>query len=375
MKFKRSVKCSAKFATKHKKQQLKKILVEYGKVCNFFIEYFWNTEIPSKSKLLKNIVDLPKENTWLSAALRQIAAREAIDMIQAVKQRWKDKPNKIKMPIHKGKRMLVSSTVANLQPSKDSTFDAWLHLSSIGNKVIIDIPIKYHKQFNKWNTKGKRLNSYIITNDYIQFSFEIEVESKKTSGKMIGIDTGIKALASTSGGKQFGKDVGKHIEKIKRCKHGSKNQKSRRNGLKQYINETVKEVISEDIRLIVVEKLNNLNHKTKFKRRLNKNIRRSLGIWNYRYWLTRLKQATEINRISFRSVLPYYTSQRCPKCGHIERRNRKKEVFRCLKCDHSENADVNAATNILQRFLQGSYGILYGNCLPQQATNLKNLIY
>jgi IS605 OrfB family transposase len=356
MKFKRSVKCSIKFATKHKKQKLSNILTEYGRVCNFFIQHFWK-EIPSKSGLLKDIVNLPE--TWLSARLKKVAAREAIDMIQAVKQRWRNKPSKIKMPLHRGKRMFVSSTIADLQSSKNSIFDAWFHLSSIGDKTIIDIPIKYHRQFNKWNDKGKRLNAYIITNDYVQFVFEIETEPKKTEGKLIGIDTGIKALASTSDGKQFGKDVEKHIENIKRCKYGSKNQRRRRNALKQYINETVKEITNENPQLVVVEKLNNLNYKTKLKRRLSKNMRRSLGSWNYRYWLNRLQMAMEENRVSFRSVRPEHTSQRCSNCGHTERRNRKGEVFRCLKCDHSENADINAASNILQRFLRGLYGASY----------------
>ena len=121
----------------------------------------------------------------------------------------------------------------------------------------------------------------------------------------------------------------------------------------------MKEVIDENPQLIVVEKLKNLNYKSKFKRRLNKNMRRSLGNWNYRYWLSRLQQATEENRVTFRSVPSYYTSQRCSNCGFIERKNRKGEVFKCLKCSHSENADINAAINILQRFIQGPYGALY----------------
>jgi hypothetical protein len=41
MKLIRSSKCSLKFATKYKLNELKIILTEYGKVCNIFIEYFW----------------------------------------------------------------------------------------------------------------------------------------------------------------------------------------------------------------------------------------------------------------------------------------------------------------------------------------------
>lgn len=82
MKIIRSSKCSLKFATKSKMNELQTILIEYGCVCNIFIEHFWNNSLPSKSKLLKDIVDLPKD-TWLSAHLRKVAVREAIDMIKA----------------------------------------------------------------------------------------------------------------------------------------------------------------------------------------------------------------------------------------------------------------------------------------------------
>ena len=56
----------------------------------------------------------------------------------------------------------------------------------------------------------------------------------------------------------------------------------------------------------------------KLKRRLSKNMRRSLGTWNYRYWLMRVEAACEIGRSSFRSVAPQYTSQRCHVWSHRE---------------------------------------------------------
>ncbi len=42
------------------------------------------------------------------------------------------------------------------------------------------------------------------------------------------------------------------------------------------------------------------------------------------------------------------TSRRCHVCGHTDKDNRKRQaVFKCMACDHSDNADVNAALNIL----------------------------
>ena len=50
-------------------------------------------------------------------------------------------------------------------------------------------------------------------------------------------------------------------------------------------------------------------------------------------------------------VNPDFTSQMCPKCGHISKKNRKsQETFCCEKCNHKNNADINAAKNIKGRF-------------------------
>lgn len=100
-------------------------------------------------------------------------------------------------------------------------------------------------------------------------------------------------------------------------------------------------------------------HKSKVKRLLTKNIRRSIGIWNWKYWLMRIEQQCEENRISFRSVAPYYTSQTCPNCNHVDRKNRNGIEFKCQSCGHTDNADINAALNIMNRFILGKYGSQY----------------
>ncbi len=356
MKIKRSSKCSFKFANEGKLAQVREVLAEYGKVINFFINHFWENPV-SKRELLKPIVDLPPE-TWLTARARKVAAREALDMIKSAKEKAKECNHKPRKPIHHRQRMHISSTMARFEVSRTKEYDGWLHLYSLGNKLILDLPLKGHKHFNRLMAKGKLLQSYIITKNSVQFCFEIETGSKLEKGEMVGVDTGIKALASTSDGKQYGLDVESKIERVKRCKHGSRGQRKARRALKQYIDETAKEV-TKGKRLVVFEQLKKLNHKTKVKRRLTRNMRRSLGSWNYRYWLSRLQMACESGRSAFRTVNPAYTSQRCPACGHTERGNRLKESFLCLQCGHKDNADVNAAKNILDRFLTGPYGAGY----------------
>jgi putative transposase len=50
------------------------------------------------------------------------------------------------------------------------------------------------------------------------------------------------------------------------------------------------------------------------------------------------------------AVPPAYTSQECSVCGHTAAQSRKSQtVFECVACGHTENADRNAAKNILRR--------------------------
>lgn len=52
-------------------------------------------------------------------------------------------------------------------------------------------------------------------------------------------------------------------------------------------------------------------------------------------------------------VDPKYTSQSCPRCGHVDKANRKTQKdFVCQNCGHVANADINAAVNILNRGLK-----------------------
>ena len=404
MKIIRSSKCSIKFATNKKKQELQTVLKEYGKVVNVFIDYFWNKKL-DKRDLLKPVVDIPI--TWLTYRLKQVAAREALDMVNGVKEvfewnkqqirdnittlerkikntntlainkndrrkinKWhkKVKASKMKLsmikihkPKHTGNRMSVSSGIAKLQkPENVIFFDAWLHLKSMGDKINIYIPIKFHKQYKKLNSIGQRLNSYIITINYVQFVFEIETGPKKEVKHIIGVDTGINVMASTSDWKHFGTDIKQFINRIKRCKSGSKGKKRAIRALKQRIDEVAKEVVKE-ADLIVVERLKNLNKNSKLKGRLSRNMRSSIGSSNCAYWLNRLEMNCETSRASFRTVVPYYTSQQCPvpTCGHIDSRNRVGEIFKCQACGYSGNADIVAALNIEGRFLTGKYGACY----------------
>ena len=53
-------------------------------------------------------------------------------------------------------------------------------------------------------------------------------------------------------------------------------------------------------------------------------------------------------KMDVHKVDPAYTSQTCHQCGHVDKRSRKTQSdFKCTACGHADDADVNAALNIL----------------------------
>ncbi|MCP4345642.1 MAG: IS200/IS605 family element transposase accessory protein TnpB, partial [Desulfobacterales bacterium] len=366
MKIKRSSKATVKFATGKKREILDEIRDEYTRVVNFFIDWFWeHPEFTSENQVKADIYSLPE--TWFTARMRQCAAREALSMVLGAKNTPK-KRNSIEReveellgeeifgepvkPVHNGAKMTLSAQTVRIEKGRNS-FDLWLVIHSVGKKIRLHIPLKKHRQFIRWERIGKMGTSVVIHRQYVQFSFEIETGEKK-EGASVGIDAGINHLMATSDREFFGNDVRPLISKIKRKRQGSKAYRRAKKELSYYIHKTVKDyfIKNNNLRLIVTEKLKNLKQNTKQKNR-TKEFRKTLSNWNYRELLKIIQMRCEENRVSFRSVSPHKTSQKCPACTHTQRENRNGEEFECLKCGYSEQADFVGSLNILHRFLTG----------------------
>ena len=364
MKIIRSSKCSLKFTNQGKIEKIKVILEEYSKAVNYYIDLLKDIELKEGQFFKANVVN-SFQHEWMSHRLKKNACREAVGMLCSYQTKIKNGDTKAKLPHHYGKSMTLASTCVNISFTDKTDFDLWLHIYSIGNKIIFNLPLKKHNHFNKWLERGKLNNTVIIYKDKIQFSFTINEGSKKEVKKIVGLDAGINALASLSDGSQLGTDIKDCIARVKRCEHGSKGQKRARRALKQRIDEVVKEV-TDNYDLIVIEDLKNITKNTKKRNKkytdrrfLSKNMRRSIGSWNVRYFQKRLVLDCENKKVSYRTVKPYNTSITCPSCGLVDWRNRSGTKYLCSGCGYTANADCNAALNILERFITGLYGTRY----------------
>ena len=73
--------------------------------------------------------------------------------------------------------------------------------------------------------------------------------------------------------------------------------------------------------------------------------------WPYAKFRRLLSEEAQERGIRLAFVPPAYTSQRCSKCGHTAKNNRKGETFECKKCGHETHADTNGAVNIRDLYL------------------------
>ena len=97
---------------------------------------------------------------------------------------------------------------------------------------------------------------------------------------------------------------------------------------------------------IVIEDLSGIK-----KIRRGKKLSRAIGKWAYFQLEQFLTYKGEEKGIEIIKINPAYTSQKCSKCGHTEKKNRKGSNFKCCKCGFQLNADLNASRNILQNHL------------------------
>lgn len=87
--------------------------------------------------------------------------------------------------------------------------------------------------------------------------------------------------------------------------------------------------------VIVLENLSGINSKSLF-----------LKNWPYFDLQTKIKYKAEREGITVQIIEPAFTSQRCSKCGYIDKANRNAHKFECLECGQIFEADYNAARNI-----------------------------
>jgi len=363
----KSSKISIKYSNTNKKNNLKSFIDEYQKVMKLLIDILWyEVEIPKL--ITKQYTDQVKDKTWLTARAIQSAAKQVSAIIRGTKKKNEQrqyihdklvsegqfkKARKLKRIIEKNNysKPIIDNIcpeldvrLAKIDLDNETSFDGWLHLSSLGNKLVFDIPFKRTKHFNKMNKLGKLKSGIrLLSNNEICFNFELEDVPKKKSGKILGIDIGIKKVISCSNSYQTKPDIHnwnltKIQQKLARKKKGSKAFGKTQNHRNNYINWSINQLNLKDVMEVKIENI----------KYLRKNVKSSrfMSHWNYTKIFDKLKDKCELSGVQITTVSPTYTSQRCSQCGWVRKTNRKGEQFKCTSCGFAADADLNASKNI-----------------------------
>ncbi|MDO9463722.1 MAG: transposase [bacterium] len=334
---------SLKFANTGKLEKVKEIAEEYQSVVNLFIDSLWE-----QRQFSGNFVKDTTVESWLSARLRQAAAKQALSIVKS--QRKKKKKTK---PVLNRVVMELDSRFVDIKQAVNS-FDIWIKLSSIGNKITINLPSQKHFHFNHFIEAGwiikKSIRLRITENGYfVDIFFEKPAPPIKTSGGQKAIDIGYKKLIVSSDGEFIGDNV--IYEKIARKKQGSKAFKRALIERNELVNVSCKALDLDNVKELFAEDLKNVKHKTKGK--ICKKFNNKLQRWTYRGVLDKLSMLCEETGVIFKKVPSQYTSQRCSQCGRICKSNRRGETYKC-SCGLLMDSDLNASKNIL---FVGAYGL------------------
>jgi len=376
---------SLKWSSKIKESNIDSLFEEYQRVVQFYIDKLWSYEFVSGSFVDKTILN--GVETWLSARLKQCAGKQAIQIVKSTQKKNRDLIfkqykrifakakarnknweilksrystwikgriyKKVNKPIFSGDSIELDQRFISIEDGNNS-FDLWIKLSSIGNKLVFYIPTRKHKHFNELQSKNYHLKKSCRLRRYKKVYFidlfhEKEAEEIKVDGKEIGIDIGINKLIATSDNQILGSDLKPIINKLNTRKRGSRNYEQTCREIRNYINKEINKIEWNNYNLCVTEDVTNIVENTiKNKNKETKNL---LSHWNQRFLLDRIKLRCEDNRVLFASVNPAYTSQTCSVCNHIDANSRKGEIFKCTKCNSVLDADYNASINILNRYL------------------------
>lgn len=349
-------------------------LARYGYfgIVDYLLEKFVQETNQEKEKFYADVLD-----TIYKFGFTRLFAL-AMSKRNRIIKHYSERPIEFKSLNFRG-RSRLKDDIVSLNDNKKSTINSFANISWYTNtrKTMI-IPMKYSKDFHgelKKYTNGTD-TSYTICleeNNQIRMilSYEDEREYPDACGGIVGIDVNSKHnLLQCSNGYEIDFDrelvetLSKELKKIDDLKkRNSGYEIGRRKQHKiDHLNRELQSKIREEIASLckrlkahhyhhaVFEDLDNQFGSTFAKDENDLNYNRRLKLLHLGSLKDEFEHIARKYGIAVSLVQSFYTSQTCPKCGCIDKENRKdQEHFECIECGYKSNADLNASMNIRNR--------------------------
>ena len=328
----------------------------YNRMLSDKIKYYNET----KQKLNKTPAQYKKEFEWLKEVDSLALANAQMNLQKAYNNFFK-RPE-VGFPKFKSKKRHYYSYTTNNQGGNIYVSDRYIKLPKIGL-----VRVKKHRGFDGI-IKSVTVSKTPSGKYFVSVLVETEHISMESTGRMVGIDLGIKDLLITSDGekkenpkyfKKYEDKLAKEQRKLSHKKKGSKNWDKQRikvarihekihntriDNLHKISHELVSEnqvIVSEDLAVSNMVK--------------NHNLAKSIQDCGWSELTRQITYKSEWNNRQYIKIGRFTkSSQPCHVCGYINPNTKDLSVreWTCPVCGTHHDRDINAAINILNEGLR-----------------------
>lgn len=352
------------YPTNEQVEILNKTMSQVRKALNYISNYIFENNCLNQSKINKETYYYLRETYGLKSQMAQSVMKTAIAKYKTNKSNGHDF-NLVNF------KNLEYDLVWNRDYS--ITKDVF-SVNSLNGRLKIPFEIKGMEKFfdNSYKFGTAKLvykfNKYFL---HIPMTKEYQQTTPLKINKIVGIDLGINFLATTydSEGKTIFyngrnikskrgnyKSLRKQLQKCgtKSAKRKIKSIGSRENRWMSDVNHSITKALVDkygENTLFILEDLAGIRNATEKVNINNKYVSVSWAFYQFRQLL---EYKAKMNKSMVIAVDPKYTSQQCPKCGHIEKANRDKRnhIFKCKNCSYQSNDDRIGAMNLWRKGIE-----------------------
>lgn len=327
------------------RHQIDETLTSFANACNHILavakqENCWNT-----TKLHHKVYKPTRAATGLKANHVCQAIRRVVNQKKATKQIHKFRPTSISLDARTFKYVEAKQQVGVTLKAKRVNFD----LKIGGYQVAL-----LRGQSPTSATLSKtRQGDY-----YINIVVEVPTQPKHKTPKVLGVDVGLRDIATTSTGKAWdGRQLRETRARFARTRASIQSKRTlsskrllrrlsgREQRFQKWINHNISKQLVEEAKgygAIAFEDLTGIRQRAK----VRKSQRREHNSWSFYQLRLLTSYKAEIAGVDVLLVDPRYTSKTCNCCKVIGNRNGKE--FKCINasCGWVGDADHNGALNI-----------------------------
>ena len=360
---------------------LEATMEQYRLAANLVSNYYFKHDFqPKQSNLQKSLYHLLRDTFSLKSQMAQSCFKTVLARYKTINTQLKQKPYRYEDKNtgiwYREKRDLswlqkpvqFRRAQCDLVSIRDWSFvKNQLSINTIGNREKMDYTAKGFETYLKAGKLGtaklvKTCGHYFL---HVACTLDVPQFNKERQKHVVGIDRGLRFVSTTydEQGKTtfvYGMGIMAKRRKFKRLRQqlqskGTKSAKRRLKAIDQRENRWMSDINHQLTKTLVdtygpgtvftIEDLTNVRFATE---KVSRRKRYEHVSWAFFQFEQFLAYKAELHGSTVVKVDAHYTSQRCPKCGSVDKHARNHDIheYQCSHCGYTSNDDRIGAMNI-----------------------------